>query len=78
MEFVYARDQLDKALALDPNYAKAYQRKGDCHFAHKEFHKALETYEKGLKLEPENKICTEGISKTRNAIFNSSNEADSE
>lgn len=33
MEYVYARDQLEKALAIDPNYAKAYQRKGDCHFA---------------------------------------------
>ena len=33
MEFVAARDQLDKALKIDPNYAKAWQRKGDCHFA---------------------------------------------
>lgn len=46
MEFVRARDCLDKALQLDPNYVKAYAKKGDCHFYLKEYHKAMEIYEK--------------------------------
>jgi stress-induced-phosphoprotein 1 len=46
MEFVRARDALDKALAIDPNYVKAYAKKGDCHFYLKEYHKALEAFEK--------------------------------
>lgn len=46
MEFVRARDVLDKALSIDPNYVKAWAKKGDCHYYLKEYHKALEAYEK--------------------------------
>jgi len=34
----------------------------------KEYHKALDTYEKGLKLDPENKDCKEGKIKTMQTI----------
>ena len=51
MEFTRARDCFDKALLKDPKYTKAYAKKGDCHFFLKEYHKALETYEAGLKID---------------------------
>lgn len=34
----------------------------------KEYHKALDCFEKGLKLEPDNKDCIEGRMKTLSAI----------
>lgn len=52
MEFPRARDCFEKALQKDVNYIKAYAKKGDCHFFLKEYHKALETYEAGLKIDP--------------------------
>lgn len=73
MEFVRARDCLDKALQLDPNYVKAYAKKGDCHFYLKEYHKAMEIYEKGLKLDPENEGCKAGLQKTQMAIITENN-----
>jgi stress-induced-phosphoprotein 1 len=34
----------------------------------KEYHKALDAFDKGLKLDPENKECKEGKIKTMQAI----------
>jgi hypothetical protein len=34
----------------------------------KEFHKALDIYDKGLKIDPENKDCKEGKIKTQMAV----------
>ena len=34
----------------------------------KEYHKAMETYEKGLKIEPENQELKEGYAKTLRLI----------
>eukprot|EP00913_Durusdinium_trenchii_P025008 g23473.t1 len=38
----------------DPTFVKAYSRKGAAHFFMKEYHKSLQAYEQGLKLDPEN------------------------
>ena len=57
----------------DPNFQKAYHKKGDCHFFLKEFHKALETYEAGLKKDPNDKFCQEGLQKTQMSIYAGSN-----
>jgi len=38
----------------------------------KEYHKALEMYEKGLKLEPDNEACKSGVQKTQLAIYTTS------
>ena len=45
------------ALTKDPNFQKAYHKKGDCQFFMKEYHKALESYEAGLKKDPSDKFC---------------------
>ena len=54
MDFNGAKREIEKALELDPQYVKAYARKGDIEFVMKEFHKSLESYQKGLDIDPEN------------------------
>ncbi len=68
MDFNGAVRQIEEALALDPKYVKAYARKGDIEMYRKEFHKAMDSYNKGLSIEPDNKACLEGLSKCRTAI----------
>lgn len=76
MEFQRAKDNFELALTKDENYLKAYAKKGDCHFFLKEYHKALSTYELGLKKNPECELCKQGIQKTQTAIYASNSEED--
>jgi len=64
MEPTSAMKDADKALELDPLFVKAWARKGTCHQLHKEFHKAMEAFEKGMKIDPENAECKAGHQKT--------------
>jgi stress-induced-phosphoprotein 1 len=64
MEPAVAMKDAEKCLALDPNFIKGHIRKASCHSLMKEFHKALQAYEQGLKIDPENKECKEGYAKT--------------
>ena len=72
MEWPRAKESFEIALKKDPNYIKAYPKKGDCHYAMKEYHKALEAYEAGLKIDPNNELCKNGLVKTQSAIYSSS------
>ena len=63
MDFSGAQRQIEVALELDPQYTKAWARKGDIEMYMKEFHKAMESYKKGLQLDPDNAACKEGLSK---------------
>ena len=54
---IEALKDCEKALELDPNFNKAYLRKAQCHYMMKDFHKALDTYDKALKLFPE--VCVD-------------------
>jgi stress-induced-phosphoprotein 1 len=65
LDFNGAKTQVEKALELDPNYVKAWARKGDIEFAFKEYHKAMDSYKHGLNLEPDNVACKQGIQKTQ-------------
>lgn len=67
-EYPTAIKDCDEAMHLSPNFVKAYIRKGNCQFFMKEYHKCLETYEKGLKIDPENTELKEGMNKTLFAI----------
>mmetsp|Transcript_42571 Transcript_42571/g.54739 ORF Transcript_42571/g.54739 Transcript_42571/m.54739 type:complete len:482 (+) Transcript_42571:568-2013(+) len=71
MDFQGAKRAVEKALDLDPKYVKAWARKGDIEFLQKEFHKAMESYQKGLNLEAGNKLCREGLNKTMSQINSS-------
>ena len=68
MDFQGAKREVDKALELDDKYVKAWARKGDIEYLQKEYHKAMESYQKGLGLEADNKLCKEGLQKTLVAI----------
>lgn len=61
MDFSGAQREIEVALDLDPNYVKAWARKGDIEMYHKEFHKAMESYKKGLDIDHENQPCKEGL-----------------
>ncbi|XP_078448093.1 hsp70-Hsp90 organizing protein 2-like [Wolffia australiana] len=61
----------EKCIELDPSFAKGYTRKGAIQFFMKEYDKALETYQEGLKHDANNtelidgvRRCVEQINKT--------------
>ncbi|KAJ0048056.1 hypothetical protein Pint_15937 [Pistacia integerrima] len=51
----------EKCIELDPTFSKGYTRKGAAQFFMKEYDKALETYQEGLKLDPENQELLDGM-----------------
>ncbi|GAB2242933.1 hypothetical protein Droror1_Dr00019708 [Drosera rotundifolia] len=51
----------EKCIELDPTFAKGYTRKGAVQFFMKEYDKALETYQEGLKHEPNNPELLDGV-----------------
>ena len=61
-----------KVLDLDPKFVKGWARKGTCHQMMKEYHKALDAFDQGLKLDPASKECLEGRAKTMTLINSSS------
>jgi stress-induced-phosphoprotein 1 len=68
MDFAGAQRHIEEALEIDPKYVKAWARKGDIEIYMKEFHKAQESYKKGLEIDPENKACREGLQKCAQQI----------
>lgn len=71
MDFNGAKREIELALDLDPKYVKAYARKGDIEMAMKEYHKAMESYKKGLIIDSTNSSCKEGLRKVQIAINSS-------
>ncbi|KAA8521897.1 hypothetical protein F0562_012789 [Nyssa sinensis] len=51
----------EKCIELDPTFAKGYNRKGAIQFFMKEYDKALETYQEGLKHDPHNQELLDGV-----------------
>ncbi|ONK55966.1 uncharacterized protein A4U43_C10F2770 [Asparagus officinalis] len=51
----------EKCIELDPTFTKGYTRKGAVQFFMKEYDKALETYQAGLKLDPNNQELLDGV-----------------
>jgi stress-induced-phosphoprotein 1 len=58
----------DECIKLAPEFPKGYSRKGHLQFFMKEFDKAMETYETGLKHDPENAELKEGLMRCVQAI----------
>uniref|UniRef100_A0A7S0RRP4 STI1 domain-containing protein n=1 Tax=Chlamydomonas leiostraca TaxID=1034604 RepID=A0A7S0RRP4_9CHLO len=58
----------DKCIELAPTFAKGYSRKGTLQFLCKEYEKAVETYNAGLKHDPDNEELQEGIERCIGAI----------
>lgn len=59
----------ESCLAINPTFVKALSRKGAGYFWVKQYYKAMEAYEAGLKIDPANAECLEGIERTRAKIF---------
>uniref|UniRef100_A0ACD5YM31 Uncharacterized protein n=1 Tax=Avena sativa TaxID=4498 RepID=A0ACD5YM31_AVESA len=51
----------EKCIELDPTFSKGYTRKGAIQFFMKEHEKAMETYQAGLKHDPNNQELLDGI-----------------
>jgi len=58
----------EKCIEINPNFAKGYLRKGQAHLGMKENQKALEAFDAGLRLEPNNNEIKAGIQKVMNQI----------
>jgi stress-induced-phosphoprotein 1 len=74
MDFNGAMRHIEEAVQLDPLYVKAWTRKGDIEVALKENHKAMESYRKGLSIEPDNAACKEGLRKVNSSVGSSMTE----
>lgn len=74
MDFSAAKAACEKAIALDPKYVKAWAKKGDIEFFMKEYHRAMESYKKGLEIEPNNSLCSQGLTKTAMKIREASSQ----
>ena len=59
--FNEALKDAEKCIELKPDFAKGYTRKGHVEFFTKQFDKALETYQEGLKHDPENEELRDGL-----------------
>ncbi|CAA3012544.1 hsp70-Hsp90 organizing 3-like [Olea europaea subsp. europaea] len=51
----------EKCIELDPTFAKGYTRKGTIQFFMREYDRALETYQEGLKHDPRNPELLDGV-----------------
>jgi stress-induced-phosphoprotein 1 len=69
MDFPNALRSAERALELDPSFIKALAKKGNAHFGMKEYHKALESFQKGLSADPNNQEFKDGVSKTQAKIY---------
>jgi stress-induced-phosphoprotein 1 len=79
MDFNGAKREIEYALDLDDKYVKAWARKGDIEVLMKENHKALESYKKGLAIDPTNTTCRDGLRKVTAMVnYGSSNMSEEE
>jgi|LauGreDrversion4_2_1035121.scaffolds.fasta_scaffold184850_1 stress-induced-phosphoprotein 1 len=72
LEPAQALRDANKAIELDPKFVKAWARKGTSHQLLKEYHKAIDAFDKGLQIDPSSKECLEGRQKTVNLIQSTS------
>merc|ERR1712164_93937 len=58
--FNEALKDAEKCIEIDPTFVKGYSRKGHVEFFTKQYDKALETYQAGLKIDPANEELKDG------------------
>jgi len=68
MDWQRGLDDCETCLKLDSKFVKAYIRKAKIQHFLKQYHKALDTYNKGLELDPKNAELLEGKSTTMMSI----------
>merc|ERR1711871_950345 len=77
-DVIGAKNQVEKALEIDEKYVKAWAKKGDIEFLMKEYHKAMDSYEAGMALEPDNAACKQGLQKVMMKVNSASSEEQAE
>ena len=78
MDWGRAKEDIDKAIELDPKLVRAYARRGKIETVTKQYHKALASYRKGLQLDPEDQDCNDGLRIVEKAIEQQSRKMDSD
>ena len=78
MDFPHALQNFEKCLEFDKQNVKALPKKGNCYLMLKEYHKAMSTFEEGLKIESKNAECLDGLQKTQMKIYSGSGETKEE
>jgi len=68
MAWGMALKDCEKALELDPKYVKAWARKAKIEHFLKKHHKALDSAQKGLAIDPSDKMCMDQLIKTQRTI----------
>jgi len=68
----------EKCIELDKEFMRAYLRKATCHLLLKQFPLALETYEKGLEINPSNMELVEGKKKCLDLVGSELKELDNQ
>lgn len=66
--FDLALKDAEKCLELNPSFVKGFVRKGNAHFGLKEYHKALEAFDSGMKLDPAQPELREGAVRVSSAL----------
>lgn len=54
----------EKCIELKPDFVKGYARKGNAYFWTKQYNRALQAFEDGLKIDPANADCKDGRMRT--------------
>lgn len=68
MDFGRAQEDVEKAIQINPNFVKAYAKKGRIETFTKKYHRALDSYRKGLELDPADAECKDGLRIVEQAI----------
>lgn len=66
-KYMDALDDADTCIALKPDWAKGYVRRGAALHGLRRFADAAAAYEKGLQVEPSNAACSQGLADVKNA-----------
>jgi len=61
MEWQLALKDADTCVAMEPTFLKGWSRKASIHYYMKEYHKAMDSYNMILKLEPDNEEAKAGL-----------------
>ena len=68
MDWGNALNDVNRCIEIDPTFVKAYIRKGKIEHFMKKYHKAVETYKKGLEIDPQNRDLAEAMASVQMAI----------
>lgn len=67
-KFDEALQDANKCVELNPKWAKGYQRKGFAEFYQGNYSSAVDTYKKGLEIEPTNASLKEGLQQAESKL----------